>query len=87
MQWYVCIIVIQKVTYLNNYAIDTAGIGDALQRSAAAFNAAGTDLNKSIALVTTANSVVQDPASVGTMFKTRLSLCTEMCILHKFNCR
>ena len=42
----------------NNYAIDTAGIGDALQRSAAAFNAAGTDLNKSIALVTTANSVV-----------------------------
>lgn len=54
----------------NNFAIDTAGIGDALQRSAAAFNAAGTDLNKSIALVTTANAVVQDPASVGTMFKT-----------------
>lgn len=54
----------------NNFAIDTAGIGDALQRSAAAFNASGTDLNKSIALVTTANSVVQDPSSVGTMFKT-----------------
>lgn len=49
----------------NNFAIDTAGIGDALQRSAAAFNAAGTDLNKSIALVTTANAVVQDPSSVG----------------------
>ena len=45
-------------------------IGDALQRSAAAFSAAGTDLNKSIALVTTANAVVQDPSSVGTMFKT-----------------
>ena len=40
-------------------------IGEALQRSAAAFNAAGTDLNKSIALVTTANAVVQDPSSVG----------------------
>lgn len=49
----------------NNYAIDTAGIGDALQRSAAAFQASGTDLNKSIALVTTANAVVQDPSSVG----------------------
>lgn len=54
----------------NNFAIDTAGIGEALQRSAAAFSAAGTDLNKSIALVTTSNAVVQDPASVGTMFKT-----------------
>lgn len=54
----------------NNFAIDTAGIGDALQRSAAAFAASGTDLNKSIALVTTANAVVQDPSSVGTIFKT-----------------
>ena len=54
----------------NNFAIDTAGIGDALQRSAASFNAAGTDLNKSIALVTTANAVVQNPESVGNMFKT-----------------
>ena len=54
----------------NNFAIDTAGIGEALQRSAAAFSASGTDLNKSIALVTTANAVVQDPASVGTVFKT-----------------
>lgn len=49
----------------NNFAIDTSGIGEALQRSAAAFSAANTDLNKSIALVTTANAVVQDPASVG----------------------
>lgn len=49
----------------NNFAIDTAGIGEALQRSAAAFNAAGTDLNKSIALVTTANAVVQNPETVG----------------------
>lgn len=54
----------------NNFPIDTAGIGEALQRSAAAFSAAGTDLNKSIALVTTSNAVVQNPESVGTMFKT-----------------
>ena len=45
----------------NNFAIDTAGIGDALQRSAASLNAAGTDLNKSIALVTTSNAVLQNP--------------------------
>ena len=49
----------------NNFAIDTAGIGDALQRSAAAFNAANTDLNESIALITATNAVVQDPESVG----------------------
>lgn len=36
----------------NNYAIDSAGIGEALQRSAASFNAANTDLSKSIALIT-----------------------------------
>ena len=49
----------------NNYAIDSAGIGEALQRSAASFNAANTDLSKSIALITTTNEVVQDPESVG----------------------
>ena len=36
----------------NNYAIDSAGIGEALQRSAATFNAANTGLSKSIALIT-----------------------------------
>lgn len=36
----------------NNFAIDSAGIGEALQRSAASFNAANTDLSKSIALIT-----------------------------------
>ena len=49
----------------NNYAIDSAGIGEALQRSAASFNAANTDLSKSIALITATNEVVQDPDSVG----------------------
>jgi len=49
----------------NNYAIDTAGIGEALQRSAASFNTAHTDLDKSIALIVGANTVVQDPSRVG----------------------
>ena len=56
----------------NNYAIDTAGIGEALQRSAASLNAANTSLEQSVALVTAANTVVQNPESVGTTFKTNL---------------
>lgn len=35
----------------NNFAITSGGIGESLQRSAAAFNAANTDLSKSIALI------------------------------------
>lgn len=54
----------------NNYAIDTGGIGEALQRSAASLNAANTSLEESVALVTAANTVVQNPESVGTTFKT-----------------
>ena len=54
----------------NNFAIDTQGIGEALQRSAASFNAANTDLNESIALITATNAVVQNPESVGTLWKT-----------------
>ena len=54
----------------NNEAISSAGIGNALQRSAAAFNAANTSLEKSVALVTATNSVIQDPDKVGNMWKT-----------------
>lgn len=54
----------------NKFPIDTAGIGEALQRSAASFYAANTDLSKSIALISGTNSVVQDPVSVGNMWKT-----------------
>lgn len=49
----------------NNEAISSGGIGDALQRSAASFNAANTSLEKSVALVTATNSVLQDPEKVG----------------------
>lgn len=54
----------------NKYAIDSAGIGEALKRSAASFNSANTDLSKSIALITATNEVLQDPDSVGTLWKT-----------------
>jgi len=54
----------------NRMPIDSAGIGEALQRSAASFNAANTDLNESIALITATNAVVQDPTRVGNMWKT-----------------
>lgn len=56
----------------NNFAIDTQGIGEALKRSAASFNASNTDLSESIALITATNAVVQDPESVGTMWKTKI---------------
>lgn len=54
----------------NNEAISSAGIGQALQRSAASFNAANTSLEKSVALVTATNSVLQDPEKVGNMWRT-----------------
>lgn len=54
----------------NNFAIGSDGIGEALQRSASSMYAAGNTLEETIGLVTAANEVVQDPASVGTAFKT-----------------
>ena len=49
----------------NNEAISSGGIGEALQRSAASFNAASTSLEKSVSLVTATNSVLQNPEKVG----------------------
>lgn len=49
----------------NRFAITSKGIGDALQRSASALAAAGNTIDESIGLVTAANTVVQDPESVG----------------------
>lgn len=54
----------------NNYAISSGGIGDALERSASSMAAANNTLDETIALITAANTVVQDPDSVGTAFKT-----------------
>lgn len=54
----------------NTQPIDTSGIFSGLERSASSLSAAGNTLDESIAMITAANSVVQDPASVGTAFKT-----------------
>lgn len=63
----------------NNFSIDTAGIGEALERSAASFYASGTSLDKSIALVTATSEITQDPASAGTMWKTNKCLNVQKC--------
>lgn len=54
----------------NNFAISSKGVGDALVRSAAALASAGNSLDESIALVTAANTIVQNPDVVGTTMKT-----------------
>lgn len=54
----------------NNYAISSEGIGEALLRSAATMKAAGNTLDQTIALTAAANTIVQNPESVGTTLKT-----------------
>lgn len=54
----------------NNFAISSTGIGEAMQRSAAALYSAGNTIDESIALITAANTIVQNPESVGTTMKT-----------------
>lgn len=54
----------------NTEAINSAGIGEALQRSASSMYAAGNTLEETIGLVTAANAVVQDPDSIGNAYKT-----------------
>ncbi len=43
---------------MNNFAITSAGIGDAMQRSASALKEGGNTIDESIGLITAANSVV-----------------------------
>ena len=54
----------------NRFAISSAGIGEALQRSAAALSTAGNSLEESIGLIVAANDVIQNPEVVGTALKT-----------------
>ena len=49
----------------NNFAISSGGIGEALQRSASSMAAANNTIDETIALITAANTVVQDATSVG----------------------
>lgn len=54
----------------NNYAISSEGVGEALLRSAAAMKAANNTLDETIALAAAANTIVQNPETVGTTLKT-----------------
>jgi DNA repair exonuclease SbcCD ATPase subunit len=54
----------------NRFAITSQGIGEALRLSASALSEGGNSLDESIALITAANEVVNDPSSVGTALKT-----------------
>ena len=54
----------------NSFAISSGGIGEALANSASSLAAANNTIDESIALITAANTVVQNPESVGTAFKT-----------------
>lgn len=54
----------------NEFAISSGGIGDAMTRSASSLAAANNTIDESIALITAANSVVQNPDKVGNAFKT-----------------
>lgn len=54
----------------NNYAVSSDGLATALQDSASALMSAGNNLEQSVALVASANKVVQDPNSVGSALRT-----------------
>ena len=58
------------VTKLNEYAISAAGVGEAMQRSAAALASANNSFEESIGLIVAANTTAQNPEKVGTTLKT-----------------
>ena len=49
----------------NTESITSGGLGEALRRSSSAMAAAGNTLTQTMALITSANSVLQDPETVG----------------------
>jgi TP901 family phage tail tape measure protein len=54
----------------NNFAISSAGIGEAMKRSSASLYEAGNDVEQAVAMITAANAVIQDEKKVGTAMKT-----------------
>jgi TP901 family phage tail tape measure protein len=53
----------------NKFAISSSGIGESLRRSSATMAQAGNTIEQTVALATAANSVIQNPATVGTGMK------------------
>jgi hypothetical protein len=60
---------------LNNYAISSGGLGEALKRSASSLAAANNSLHESAAMITAANEVAQNPEKVGNAMKTKFLNC------------
>ena len=54
----------------NNFAISSGGIGEAMERSASSMRAANNTIDESIAMITAANEVAQNPEKVGNAMKT-----------------
>lgn len=54
----------------NNYAIDTEGLSQAIQRSGSALSEAGNSIDQALAMYTAGNTTIQNPSSVSTMLKT-----------------
>lgn len=54
----------------NNFAIDSGGLGIALQRVSSAMDAANNSLDETIALTTVANEIVQNPEMVAQGWRT-----------------
>lgn len=64
-------LIVDKFNHIaNRYAIDSAGLGESLMRSASAMASANNTLDETIALTTAANTILQDPQVVGTTMKT-----------------
>lgn len=59
----------------NNFAISSGGLGEALKRSASSLATANNTIHESAALITAANTVVQNPEKVGNAFKTKFLNC------------
>ena len=49
----------------NNFSVTTSGLGDALVRSASSMRAANNTFEETVALITAANKITQDPKVVG----------------------
>ena len=64
-------LIVDKFNHIaNRYAVDSAGLGESLMRSASAMASANNTLDETIALTTAANTILQDPQVVGTTMKT-----------------
>lgn len=53
----------------NSYSVSASGLGEALKRSSSALVAANNNLSESVAMVTAANTVIQNPEEAGSALK------------------